>query len=146
MKIVGIVIEANPFHNGHKYFINTIKKKYNPDLLIAITSTSFSMRGEISLLNKFEKTQIYLDNGIDIILELPFPYAVQSADFFSKESIKILNKFKITDLVFGSETENNELYEKLYKLITNSIINNDNSISKKENFNLLLRNSIIINL
>lgn len=140
MKIMGIVIEANPFHNGHKYFIDSIKEKYKPDLIIAITSTSFSMRGEISLLNKFKKTQIYLDNGIDIVLELPFPYAVQSADTFSKESIKILNKFKITDLAFGSETKNNELYEKLYKLITNSIINNDNSISKKENFNLLLRN------
>ena len=136
MKIMGIVIEANPFHNGHKYFINSIKEKYKPDLIIAITSTSFTMRGEISLLNKFKKTQIYLDNGIDIVLELPFPYAVQSADTFSKESIKILNKFKITDLAFGSETKNNELYEKLYKLITNSIINNDNSIIESPNFTL----------
>ena len=56
MNIVGIIIETNPFHNGHMYFINEIKEKYQPDLIIAVTSTSFTMRGEISLLNKFDKS------------------------------------------------------------------------------------------
>lgn len=132
-------MEANPFHNGHKYFINEIKKIFKPDLIIAITSTSFSMRGEISLLNKFEKTHIYLENGIDIVLELPFAYAVQSADIFAKESIKILNKFKITNLIFGSETSDLKLYEKVYNSIINYNIEFNKSISKKDNFNLFLK-------
>ena len=91
LKIFGIVIEANPFHNGHKYFIDKIKQDYKPDVLIAVTSTSFSMRGEISLIDKFDKTKILLENGIDIVLELPFTYAIQSADFFAKKGCRKTN-------------------------------------------------------
>ena len=84
MKVLGIVIEANPFHNGHKYFIDKCIEQLNPNLVIAITSTSFTMRGELSLLNKFDKSKILLDHGVDIVIELPFSQAVQSADFFAK--------------------------------------------------------------
>ncbi len=141
MKIVGIILEANPYHLGHKYFINKIKSDYNPDILIAITSTSFSMRGDVSLLDKFNKTSILLNEGIDIVLELPFSLAVQSADFFAENSVKILNCFGITELLFGSEIENIELYNKCYSAIFKKM--NDfyfpKDLSKKEAFNLFLR-------
>ena len=104
MKIFGIILEANPLHYGHQYFISEIKKIYKPDLIVAIMSTSFTMRGEISLLDKFTKTNLLLENEIDIVLELPFILGVQSADYFAKNCIDILNLLKITDLAFGSET------------------------------------------
>ena len=138
MKIFGIVIEANPFHNGHKYFIDKIKNNYQPDILIAVTSTSFSMRGEISLINKFDKTNILLNNGVDIVLELPFTSTIQSADFFANNSVKILNDLGITDIIFGSETDDISLYEKVYSSF--SKVNFDNKeISKKNNFNSFLK-------
>ena len=137
LKIFGIVIEANPFHNGLKYFIDIIKQDYKPDVLIAVTSTSFSMRGEISLIDKFDKTKILLENGIDIVLELPFTSAIQSADFFAKNSIKILSDIGVTDIIFGSETTNINLYETVYQILEENKFNSKN-LSKKNNFKLLL--------
>ena len=135
LKIIGIVIEANPFHNGHKYFIDTIKNKYNPDLIIAVTSTSFSMRGEISLIDKFDKTKILLDNNVDIVMELPVVNTLQSADYFASASIKILNNLGVTDLVFGSETEDLSLYEKVYDSLIFKEQSSSKNLSKKDNFN-----------
>lgn len=113
MKILGIIIEASPFHNGHQYFIEEAKRNINPDILIAITSTSFTMRGDLSVVDKFSKTEILLENGIDIVLELPFFETMQSANFFANSTISILNKFNITDLAFGCETIDREFFEKV---------------------------------
>ena len=137
MKIFGIIMETNPLHNGHSYFIKKIKEIYQPDVLIAITSTSFTMRGDISVIDKFTKTDQLLDAGIDIILELPFTLALQSADYFAKNAIEILNGIKITDLVFGSEIDNYEFYDKCLNII-NNFNNYDNKFSKKQNINTLL--------
>ena len=104
MRIIGLVAEYNPFHNGHLYQINEIKKIYQDSIIIAVLATSFTQRGEISVLNKWDKTKIALDNGIDIVLELPFVYAVQSSDVFAKGAISILEKLKIDTLVFGTES------------------------------------------
>ena len=143
MKVFGIILEANPFHYGHQYFINEIKKEYKPDLLIAITSTSFTMRGEISLLDKFTKTNLLLENGIDIVLELPFILGVQSADYFAKNCVDILNLLKITDLAFGSETTNINLYHQFYDFISQQQIdtNDFKAYSKKQQINALLHSS-----
>lgn len=137
MKVFGIIMETNPLHNGHSYFIKKIKEIYQPDVLIAITSTSFTMRGDISVIDKFTKTDQLLDAGIDIILELPFTLALQSADYFAKNAIEILNGIKITDLVFGSEIDNYEFYDKCLNII-NNFNNYDNKFSKKQNINTLL--------
>ncbi len=143
MKVFGIILEANPFHYGHQYLINEIKKEYKPDLLIAITSTSFTMRGEISLLDKFTKTNLLLENGIDIVLELPFILGVQSADYFAKNCVDILNLLKITDLAFGSETTNINLYYQFYDFISQQQIdtNDFKAYSKKQQINALLHSS-----
>ncbi len=120
MKVLGIVIEANPFHNGHLYFINECRKQLNPDVLVAITSTSFTMRGEISLLNKFDKTNILLNHGVDIVLELPFSQATQSADFFCDASIRNLVNLNITDLAFGCEINDLNKLNNYVNIITSS--------------------------
>ncbi len=133
MKIFGIIIEANPFHNGHQYFINSVKNKYTPDLLIAITTTSFSMRGDISVIDKFEKTNILLNMGIDLVIELPFFDAIQSADYFATSAINILSHFKITDIAFGCECTDKLLLKKMADTIENVDIDFDNSLSLKKN-------------
>ena len=110
MNIIGIVCEYNPFHNGHMYQINEIKKKYKDSIIIVVCSSSFTQRGNLSLLNKWDKTKIALLNNVDIVLELPYVYTVQSSDIFAEFAIKILNELKIDTLIFGSESNNlNEL-------------------------------------
>ena len=105
-KIVGIVVEYNPFHNGHKYQIEKIKEKYKDSIIIVCMSSSFTERGELSIINKFDKTKIALENGVDIVIELPYIFSTQSSDIFAKYSIKLLNELKIDTLCFGSETDN----------------------------------------
>ena len=108
MNVSGIVVEYNPFHNGHLYHLNKVKEFTNPDLIIAITSGNFTQRGEISIINKFDKTKVALENGVDIVIELPYIYTVQNASVFGSKSVELLNKLKINNLVFGSETNNLE--------------------------------------
>lgn len=105
MHIIGIIAEYNPFHNGHLYQINKIKEKYPNSTIIAVVSSSFTQRGDISILNKWDKTQIALDNGIDLVIELPFVYSTQSSDVFAKGAVEILNHLKIDTLVFGTERD-----------------------------------------
>ena len=112
MKIVGIIAEYNPFHLGHLYQIKKIKALYPDSLIITIISPSFTQRGEISLLNKWDKTKICLENNIDLVIELPTLYATQSADIFAYGALKILNELHIDTLVFGTESDNiNELID-----------------------------------
>ena len=82
MHVIGVIAEYNPFHKGHLYQINKIKEKYPNSLLVVITSSSFTQRGNISLLNKWDKTKIALDNNVDLVVELPFVYSTQSSDLF----------------------------------------------------------------
>jgi len=128
MKKIGIICEYNPFHNGHKYHIEKIKEMYPDSLLVLILSSSFTQRGNISILNKWEKTEIALNHNIDLVIELPFEFSTQGADIFAHGAIKILKELKIYILVFGSESNNpkelidianiqlnNKKYDKLVK-------------------------------
>lgn len=108
MKIIGIIAEYNPFHFGHKYQLNKIKELYPESIIILITNSYFTQRGDVSIINKWDKTMIALNNDIDLIVELPFLYATQSADIFAKGALKILNTLKIDTLIFGSESNNIE--------------------------------------
>lgn len=108
MDVIGIIVEYNPFHNGHLYHLNEIKRRYPNSLIIAILPGYFMQRGELSVISKEEKIKIALDNNINIVLELPSLYATQSADVYAYNAIKILNEFKINRLIFGSETNNCE--------------------------------------
>lgn len=129
MKIIGIIAEYNPFHNGHKYQIDKIREKYNDALIIVCMSSSFTQRGDISILNKWDKTKCALENGINLVIELPYIYSTQSSDTFAKYALKILNELKIEELCFGSE-ENN--IDKLYKVADTQINNKEFDIKVKE--------------
>ena len=106
MNIIGVIAEYNPFHNGHKYHIETIKKIYPDSLIVCVLNGYFMQRGEISVLTKEDKTRIALENDIDIVVELPFIYGTQASDIFAYNSVKILNEFKVDHIIFGSETNN----------------------------------------
>ena len=124
MKIVGTIVEYNPLHNGHVYAINQIKKESQADLIIAVMSTSFTMRGDLSLFNKFEKTQQALKANIDLIIELPLCYTLHNSDLFAYHSIHLLNLAKVDEVWIGSESNNPFVFEEAY-----------NEFKKEENQN-----------
>ena len=116
MNSVGIIAEYNPFHNGHLYHLSKVKEMFPNHIIVLILSGNYLQRGEFSILDKYTKTKIVLENGIDLIIELPFNFAVQSADMFAKGAIQLLNELKVEHLVFGSETNNIEDLKLLSKI------------------------------
>lgn len=120
MEVIGIIGEYNPFHLGHKYHIDKIKEMYPDSILVAVISTSFTQRGNISVLNKWNKTNILLDNNIDLVIELPFVYSTQSADKFAYGALKILNEIGINRLIFGSECNDIKLLKEIASLQINN--------------------------
>ncbi len=113
MKVVGIIVEYNPFHNGHLYHINKIKELYPNCTIVAVMSGNFTQRGDASIMNKWDKTELALQYGIDLVVEIPFVFATQSADIFAKASIELLTHLKVDTLVFGSESNNIVLLKEL---------------------------------
>ena len=104
MKAVGIICEYNPFHNGHLYHLKKVKEKFKDYTIILIMNSTFMQRGETSLITKWDKTELALFYGVDIVIELPFVFATQSADIFAKGAIYLLKEMNVSHIVFGSET------------------------------------------
>ncbi len=113
MKIIGIICEYNPFHNGHVYHIEKIKEMFPDSLIVLVLNGYFLERGEISIISKENKTRLALEAGIDLVLELPFVFGTQSADIFAEAALKILNAVKCEYLVFGSESNDLATLEKI---------------------------------
>lgn len=133
MTTVGIICEYNPFHNGHIYHLKKIKELYPDSTIILVMTGNFSQRGIPSIINKWDKTEIALNYGVDLVIELPFSFATQSADIFAKGAISILNALKVNYLVFGSESNNIEELTELAKLVVN---NQEYELKVKEYLNL----------
>lgn len=146
MRIIGIIAEYNPMHLGHIYQIEKIKEQIPNSIIIVITNSCFTERGEISIINKWDKTNICLNNNIDIVVELPFAFATQSADIFAKGALEILNNLNIDTLAFGSESNNlakleqivdtqlnNPIYDKKVKTYLKEGINYPTAMSKALN-------------
>lgn len=107
MRIAAIICEYNPFHNGHLYQIEQIKNQLDTDFIIAVMSGNFVQRGTPAFCDKYARARFALENGIDLVFELPIRYAVSSAEYFASGAISILNAFHCVNyLVFGTETEN----------------------------------------
>lgn len=114
---IGIVAEYNPFHNGHLYQIRKIKEIFGEDVLVVVViSGDFVQRGEISFLDKWEKTHVSLGCGVDLVVELPLYYSIQNAEIFSRMATKILDYLGIDIQVFGAEEENIEVLQKVLEL------------------------------
>lgn len=109
MSVIGIVCEFNPFHNGHKYLINSVKK--DGDIIVCVMSGNYVQRGEPAIFPKDLRVKSALLNGADIVLELPFLYATASAEIFASTAIKILDSFGCDKVAFGTENTSVEQFE-----------------------------------
>lgn len=116
MKAVGIICEYNPFHNGHIHHIQQTKQITECDVLICVMSGNFVQRGEPAIIDKQKRCMAALCHGVDIVLELPFPYATQSAAYFAKGAVQTLSLAQVSDIVFGSETNDIHALSKLAEL------------------------------
>ena len=110
---IGIIAEFNPLHNGHLYLINKIKEKYKDASIILVLSGNYTQRGIPSIIDKWKKTELSLKLGIDLVVELPFPFSTQSADYFAYGATTILNYLKVDKLIFGSESNDIKVLEKI---------------------------------
>ncbi|PFT94176.1 hypothetical protein COK81_13315 [Bacillus thuringiensis] len=98
-----MVVEYNPFHNGHLYHVQETKKLTQSDIIIAVMSGPFLQRGEPALISKWYRTKIALANGVDLVVELPYVFATQKAETFANGAISILNALRVSEICFGSE-------------------------------------------
>lgn len=101
---VGVIVEYNPFHNGHKIHLQKIKELYPESTIIAAMSGNFVQRGEPSFINKYERTKLALSHEVDLVVEIPPIYVLQSANLFAYGAIKTLDFFDVDVIVYGSES------------------------------------------
>jgi len=116
MKTLGIIVEYNPLHNGHKYHFDKAKEITKADYVIAVMSSSFVQRGEPAIVNKEERVRLALELGVDIVVELPFLYTVENADYFAYGAISLLNALKVDCICFGSETGDTEKFKEKFNV------------------------------
>ena len=118
MSVIGIVCEFNPFHNGHKHLIDSVKA--DGDIVVCVMSGNFVQRGEPAIFPKEIRAKSALMNGADIVLELPFLYATASAELFASSAVKILDAFGCDKIAFGTEnTTLNQLENAVEILLSN---------------------------
>ncbi|MFV0559181.1 MAG: nucleotidyltransferase [Enterococcus sp.] len=103
MKSCGVIVEYNPFHNGHQYHVAQAREKTQADVVIAVMSGNFLQRGEPAILDKWQRAEEALANGVDLVVELPTEWAVQSADYFAKGAVQLLQALQCENLCFGTD-------------------------------------------
>lgn len=117
MNALGLIVEYNPFHNGHLYHLTESKKEANAEVVIAVMSGYFLQRGEPALVSKWTRTKMALQNGVDIVVELPYAFSTQSAELFAKGAVSILDSLFCHSLCFGSELGKVEPFLKTRRLL-----------------------------
>src|SRR5690554_4412644 len=137
MKVVGIIAEYNPFHNGHQHHILEAKKQTGADYVIVVMSGNFVQRGAPSIINKYSRAKAALESGADLVFELPVIYSTASAQYFSLGAISLLDKLGLVDYVcFGSESGDIESLTYIAKYLHN------NSYEYNKDINNLMKNGI----
>lgn len=113
-KVIGVVAEFNPFHEGHRYLLRTAKEECGADYVIAVMSGDFVQRGEPAFFSKFERAEKAVLGGVDLLLQMPLCFSVSSAEDFARSGVSMLSDCGIVDeLVFGSESGRRERLEEL---------------------------------
>lgn len=103
VKICGIIVEYNPFHNGHAYHIKKAREQTGADLIVAVMSGNFLQRGEPAIVDKWQRAAAAVANGVDVVIELPVEWAVQSADYFAAGAVRLLEKLGCEAICFGTD-------------------------------------------
>lgn len=121
MSAVGIIAEYNPFHKGHLYHLTEAKRQTGCDTAVAVMSGNFMQRGEMAMADKWIRAEVAVRNGVDLVLELPFVYACNSAEYFAKGAMAILKGLEnyIMCISFGSEDGDLDTLVKTAKLLSN---------------------------
>ncbi|WP_371025216.1 nucleotidyltransferase [Paraclostridium ghonii] len=118
MKILGLIVEYNPFHNGHLYHLKKSIEKTNATHSIAVMSGNFLQRGEPALFDKYKRAEIAVSNGVDLVVELPTLFACQSAELFANGAITLLNSLNCVDSIcFGSEEGDIDILSEISKAL-----------------------------
>lgn len=128
MKIGGIIAEYNPFHNGHRYQIEQFKLKHDITHLVVIMSGNFVQRGDIAIVNKFERSKMAIQGGADLVIELPVAYALSTAEYFALGGIYILNSLGCVDSISFGSSSNIDTLTKVAKL--SEEVRNSNDVLK----------------
>ncbi|KHF40795.1 nucleotidyltransferase [Halalkalibacter okhensis] len=119
MKAVGIVVEYNPFHNGHFFQAEQARKLTGADVVIAVISGTFLQRGEPAIVSKWYRAQMALTCGVDLVIELPYLYSTQKAELFANGAISLLANMKVDFINFGSESGNINDFKQLHTFMQN---------------------------
>ena len=125
MKLAAIIAEYNPFHNGHKYQIDEARKLLGEDTaIIAIMSGNYTQRGEIAIADKTARAKLAVLEGVNLVLELPFPFSSATAEIFAKSGVHIANSIGADYLIFGSECGQIETVSKAAEIVTSDEFSN----------------------
>ncbi|GIO22314.1 nucleotidyltransferase [Oceanobacillus sp. J11TS1] len=116
MKTCGLIVEYNPFHYGHQYHLQQSKKKTGADCVVAVMSGNFLQRGEPAITDKFSRAKAAILGGVDLVLELPYVYAVQHSDYFARGAIDVLYHAGVDSVCFGSESGDIDSFINAYHL------------------------------
>lgn len=123
MGIIGIVSEYNPFHRGHEYHINESKKQLGEDSsVICVMSGDFVQRGECAMFSKFARAEAAVKCGADLVVELPLPWAVSSAEAFARGAVGLLDALGATHISFGSENGNADVLDSIARTLMDDAI------------------------
>lgn len=118
MNVVGLVVEYNPLHNGHRYHFEQAKKMSKAEACVIVMSGNFLQRGEPAIVDKWARTRMALRMGVDLVFELPYVYSTQNANWFAFGAVALLNQLPfVTHLCFGSESGELEALDKLAEVI-----------------------------
>lgn len=118
MKVVGITAEYDPMHTGHIYHLGEARAVSTADFVVAVMSGDFTQRGEPALLDKWTRARIAAENGIDLVLELPFAYACNSAEYFAYGAMEIMKRLGVvTHVAFGAESQNLQQLQEIAELL-----------------------------
>ena len=119
MKVAGIIAEYNPFHNGHKYQLEQVRKRTDADYIIIAMSGDFLQRGVPALSDKHTRARMALSAGADLVLELPTVWATSSAEYFAAGGVALLGKTGVVDhLCYGCETMDTNLFHAIVSVLS----------------------------
>ena len=132
-KVVAIITEYNPFHNGHKYQIDKIREENNEAIIIAIMSGNVVQRGELAIADKYSRAEMAIKCGVDAVFELPYPYSGSCAEIFAYGGVSLAHSLGAEILYFGTETDNIENLERIADVVDSEIF--DTIIKNIPNYN-----------
>ena len=105
MKTVAIVSEFDPFHNGHRALLEAVRRHFGEDTeIVALMSGNFTQRGTVAIADKFTRAAMAVEGGVNLVLEIPFPYSLSSAEYFARAGVRMASALGVVDAIaFGSE-------------------------------------------